>query len=339
MITKDNYEIYFIDFLEGNLSEEEIIVVENFLENNPDLKEEFDLLDFESVNLKPVVSSTDFSFLKKEQAIDSDNETNFFIGKLEGDLSEEEEKMLALYLKENPEKRKVFDSFQQTKLTPIVHFYTGKKKLKKQPSRTLFYSLATSAAAAAIFAVIVFNFNTQETIYQASNFKNNWKLNSPPIQNRIVKVEEVNTPKEIALVRPKATGGTPIINNSPALRKKSLLEAEQIPEIEINQPERGELMASYTPVKVPAPRKEIEIQTNSSYTPREFVKEKTKDFVQKKTSKEVETGQDLFAFAADKVKENVIPKFVEVETKEIENQKYRTIKIGKKFSIKQKIKS
>ena len=339
MITRENYEIYFIDFLEGNLSEKEIILVENFLEMNPDLKEEFDLLDFESVNLKPVASSTDFSFLKKEQAIDPDNETNFFIGKLEGDLSAEEEKMLALYLKENPEKINLYESFQQTKLTPVVHFYPGKKKLKKQPSRTLFFSLATSAAAAAIFAVIVFNFNTQETIYQASNFKNNWELNSPPIQNQIVKVEEVNTPKETTFVRPKSTGGTPIINSSPALRKKSSLEAEQIPEIEINQPERGELIASYTPVKIPAPRKEKEVQTNSSYTPREFVTEKTKEFVQEKTSKEVETGQDLFAFAADKVKENVIPKFVEVETKEVENQKYRTIKIGKKFSIKQKIKS
>lgn len=338
MITRENYEIYFIDFLEGNLSEEEIILVENFLENNPDLKEELELLDFESVNLKPTVSSTDFSFLKKEQAIDSENETNFFIGKLEGDLSAEEEKMLTLYLKENPEKINLYESFQQTKLTPVVHFYPGKKKLKKQPSRTLFFSLATSAAAAAIFAVIVFNFNTQETIYQASNFKNNWELNSPPIQNQIVKVEEVNTPKETTFVKPKSIDETPI-SSGPKPRTKSSLEAEQIPEIEINQPERGELMASYTPVKVPAPQKEREIQTTSSYTPREFVKEKTKDFVQEKTNKEVETGQDLFAFATEKVKENVIPKFVEVETKEVENQKYRTIKIGKKFSIKQKIKS
>ena len=48
-ITRDNYESFFIDYIEGNLPENMIDQFLDFLNQNPDLKEELHL--FEEVNL------------------------------------------------------------------------------------------------------------------------------------------------------------------------------------------------------------------------------------------------------------------------------------------------
>jgi len=50
-ISRDNYESYFIDFLEGNLNAEQIDQFLDFINQNPDLKEE--LHAFECISLSP----------------------------------------------------------------------------------------------------------------------------------------------------------------------------------------------------------------------------------------------------------------------------------------------
>ena len=44
-INRNNYEEYFLDFLEGNLSPSENDLLMSFLNSNPDLKEELELLN------------------------------------------------------------------------------------------------------------------------------------------------------------------------------------------------------------------------------------------------------------------------------------------------------
>ncbi|MBC8005772.1 MAG: hypothetical protein H7X84_09885, partial [Verrucomicrobia bacterium] len=44
-ITRDNYEAFFLDYLEGNLEETLIDQFLDFLEKNPDLKEELHLFE------------------------------------------------------------------------------------------------------------------------------------------------------------------------------------------------------------------------------------------------------------------------------------------------------
>jgi hypothetical protein len=40
-ISRQNYEQYFVDYLDGKLNDEQVGVLMSFLEFNPDLKEEF----------------------------------------------------------------------------------------------------------------------------------------------------------------------------------------------------------------------------------------------------------------------------------------------------------
>ena len=67
MITRESYEIYFMDYMDGNLAERERAEVEAFLLVHPDLREQLDGMS--EVRLKV---STEV-FRKKEQIKQSDS--------------------------------------------------------------------------------------------------------------------------------------------------------------------------------------------------------------------------------------------------------------------------
>ena len=51
-IGRHNYEAFFLDYLEGTLSDEERIKVQDFLIANPDLKEELDSFELVRVEFR-----------------------------------------------------------------------------------------------------------------------------------------------------------------------------------------------------------------------------------------------------------------------------------------------
>ena len=59
IITRTNYEEYFILYMDGELTAEETVAVENFLATNPDLQEEMDIL------LSTKLPGEDFSINKE----------------------------------------------------------------------------------------------------------------------------------------------------------------------------------------------------------------------------------------------------------------------------------
>jgi len=61
-ITRHNFESFFLDYLEGELSDELKMELEVFLTENPDLAEELE--EFESVSLKPEATSSIWNDLK-----------------------------------------------------------------------------------------------------------------------------------------------------------------------------------------------------------------------------------------------------------------------------------
>lgn len=91
-INRNNYEPYFLDFLEGTISPQDKKKLMLFLDSNQDLREE--LYSFEPIKLQnenyvyPEKSS-----LKKQFLLNMDNSDNFdylCIAQMEGDLSEKE---------------------------------------------------------------------------------------------------------------------------------------------------------------------------------------------------------------------------------------------------------
>ena len=125
-INRENYEAYFIDYLEGNLDELLVNDFIEFLQNNPDLKEELSL--FES----HTVPSENTSFEHKEKLykdkFDAEKEFNqASIACLEEDISTAEKTNFHNYLSKHPEKKRDFILFGKTKLKADENIVFGNK--------------------------------------------------------------------------------------------------------------------------------------------------------------------------------------------------------------------
>lgn len=150
MITRDNYESYFVDYLEGNLPESEIDQFLDFLNQNPDLKEE--LHQFEEVNLP----EENIVFQDKQQLLRSSADAkqlteNKVIAYIEGDMEIHESRAFEAYLEQHPELQKEYQQFEKTRLIPDLSIrYTAKNKLYHKPARTVVMTWVARAAAVVV---------------------------------------------------------------------------------------------------------------------------------------------------------------------------------------------
>jgi hypothetical protein len=161
-INRNNYEIFFLDYRENNLTPQQVAELMVFLEENPDLKIEFE--DFEDITLvaDESVFFNEKSQLKKKQvipygSIDDENFEATLIANNEGDLSSEQEKEFAGFIGLNPDLKLQVNALRQSILKPNPDIvYQDKEGLKKYPfwvtyQTTLYYA----ASIAAIFILMI----------------------------------------------------------------------------------------------------------------------------------------------------------------------------------------
>jgi len=131
-ITRENYEPYFIDFLDGNIPEDQIDQFLDFLEQNPDLKDELHGFEYFKLNEEPIVFSAKEKLYRTLEEARSSIEMKM-IASIEGDLEESERKSFEAYLEFHPELQKEYQLFVKSRLLadPSVYF-PGKKKLYKK---------------------------------------------------------------------------------------------------------------------------------------------------------------------------------------------------------------
>ena len=116
-ITRNNYERFFLDYFEGNLEAEMEFALLDFLDRNPDLKDELD--SFEKLQLQgSTLGLTEKTKLYKPEKINPANEDSFFIAFHEGDLNSIEKSELENYLSVDPEKENLLEAFGRLKLKP-----------------------------------------------------------------------------------------------------------------------------------------------------------------------------------------------------------------------------
>ena len=189
-ISRENYMIWISDFYDGTLSDTQEEALHNFLDLNPDLKEEF--ASFSDIKVHPDISRRlDKTGLKKD------------IYDLDPDLSPEEFDLIT----KKYGSKKLFEESATLKLKPQAIEFPFKRSLKRIPlrSRLLFYSSRTLAAAASI-AIIVSLFiivpgnNTSIESYTSSGILPFNRLPEEPGQ-RLYPVLSENriAPKEIKL--------------------------------------------------------------------------------------------------------------------------------------------
>ncbi|MGZ4048212.1 MAG: hypothetical protein ACXVNN_02550 [Bacteroidia bacterium] len=128
-INKNNYEAFFLDYHEGNLSPQQVADLLLFIEQHPELKEEFE--SFENFTLEDFSGITfeNKSGLKKE--ITNDNKDEYFIRSVEDTLSSIEKNLLDNFIKQHPQYIADLNLFQKTKLNPDSSIvFENKESLK-----------------------------------------------------------------------------------------------------------------------------------------------------------------------------------------------------------------
>ena len=146
-ITRENYEPFFLDYLENNLKEELIDQFLDFLEQNPDLKEELHLFDSLNLSEEKIIFSGK-NHLYKSVSDEKVALENRFIACLEGDLEDSERHSFEDYLGTRPELQQELKLFAKTRLIPdpAIKFPEKQNLKRKSGSVTLLNWLVRAAA-------------------------------------------------------------------------------------------------------------------------------------------------------------------------------------------------
>ncbi|MEI6049471.1 MAG: hypothetical protein WCS03_11280 [Bacteroidota bacterium] len=156
-IDRSNYEIWLIDWLDGNLSNLQVEKLKLFLSENPDLKEEF--YELNTLCIKPFEKSfSQKELLKKSLADLSGSQFEYLcVAYLENDLSVNQHTELKEIIDHDADKRRTFELIQKTRLVPSDIIYKYKHKLKKRTviQNVIRLSVIGLAAAATVTLIII----------------------------------------------------------------------------------------------------------------------------------------------------------------------------------------
>ncbi|MCA1758354.1 MAG: hypothetical protein LC658_01175 [Bacteroidales bacterium] len=237
-ITRDNYEVYFLDYLEGNLDENLVDDFIDFLRQNPDLKAEMEMV----APVKIVMENFDFEGKGKLYKQKYDLETEFnqaAVAKMEGYLQENEKAAFENYLSKHPEKQKEAALFEKTRLKADESIvFQKKRKLYHYSAGKTILLWSTRIAAVLVLAFMVYrvadNISTQNNLPENQVAVSEKKTNPKPAEPTVIpektekKEEAVPVDKKVAEPVKKAEPVKSLRENS-----KGRMEHEKIAEVRI----------------------------------------------------------------------------------------------------------
>jgi hypothetical protein len=168
-ITLDNYEAFYLDYLEGNLSLVEQKAFEAFLAQHPHLAVDGDELP---VLIPPAkdeqAQASTIDVFALQQSIDlaelnTENVDFYLIAQEEGLLSDAQSKELFSWLVAHPSYQADATLMQHTRFKNEVLIYPNKHKLVQKEARIIpLWWAGAAALAAGIALIITFGWNTNE---------------------------------------------------------------------------------------------------------------------------------------------------------------------------------
>lgn len=160
VINRNNYETYFLLYVDGELCSEEKVAVERFVAENPDLAEELAL--FQSTLLQPednLIFEGKEALLKKEgQDISLNNYEEWFLMYTDNELSVEQKMQVELFVLQHPSLQREFEWLQQTRLPAETMVFANKELLYRREasgkSPVFYLRWMRYAAAAAVIGIM-----------------------------------------------------------------------------------------------------------------------------------------------------------------------------------------
>jgi len=203
-ISRNNYEEFFLLYVDNELSAAERNAVELFVQENTDLKEELNLLQQTVFNADAIIFDNKNSLIKKEVSALQENLLLYIDGELSAADKFNTEKLLKVDIGANKE----LALLQQTKLQGETVVFANKKVLyRKEGGRVIDFNWRRIAAAA-----ILLGFGTWATV-RFVNTKEN-KID-PVAINKITKpAVPVKTENAVAPATPVPQNNIPAENNN-----------------------------------------------------------------------------------------------------------------------------
>lgn len=157
-INRNNYEEYFILYMDNELPEDLRAEVEEFAETNPDLKAELDLLLQTRLSPDPVgfPDKTSLYRVAAGNGINHENAEHYFLLYLDNELPAGDRKEVEDFLTANPSLQQEFALLSKTKLQEERISFPGKESLYRREERRPVISIKWWRIAAA--AVLLLGF-------------------------------------------------------------------------------------------------------------------------------------------------------------------------------------
>lgn len=209
-----NYEAFYLDFLEGNLNEEDTLLLMNFLEANPDLNLEIDevLPEFNQDEIK----LDDFSKLMlksdfEDVGIDESNVNQFIVAETEGLLSRNKTTELDAFIGNNPVWNYERKLAEKVILKPEMEIvFDDKESLKKGRKIVVLWHYASAIAAACVVFFFYWILTSSPEKLETDNHTK---------QKASTKIEQTSPKEEKPIVIEKR-GIIPTANNTSSTRTK-----------------------------------------------------------------------------------------------------------------------
>ncbi len=281
IINRHNYEEYFILYMDNELSSDERRMVETFVQNHPDLKEELDvLLQYKLVPDSNIIFKGKEELMKVqgESPITLSNYEEWLVLYMDNELTADQRKKVEQFIAANPSVQKEVDLLLQTRLQPETMVFANKEVLyrREEKVRPILWWRAAAAVlilALGITSVIVFNKKdntdkddiakvpvTEENATKESNVATNQNNSNQEVkeQNKEVSVIYKSVQNAVA-------GTTSPANNNAVIKKDNSVPVKLIdnkqPPIQKNE----EVMADYKPSNnLPQPLQNRNVITNDA---------------------------------------------------------------------------
>jgi hypothetical protein len=268
-INSDNYEAFYLDYLEGNLSAEESAQLQSFLLLHPELEVDFnDVPPLSLVHTLPL--QHDFKRGLKHvdllnDAILEQNAEEFIIAHHEGLLSEKRSEELLAFVQTNAPLQQLFNVYRRIRLqSPTQEIYPNKADLKRKSSRMVPLLYLSSAAAAIVLLFLAYRFNNPAGT-QDKTPVTALKKSEPKTEKQ---GSDVPTSDES---QPFSWNTSPIDRDHPFVPQQSQNDPEVVPDLRINpeiQPEETPVeapeIALETPIVTPQPEENSVAMTNTA---------------------------------------------------------------------------
>ncbi len=156
MINRNNYEEYFLMYVDGELPVQEQQEVLKFLAEHPEFKAEFEEIKMTKLIPEHMHFAGKENLLQGKIKIDATNYTSWFLSAIDNELTEAESLQVEAFLEANPAYREEFSILSKMVLPMETIVFAEKNSLlKKEKVRQLTPAFFRIAAAASVLAVAV----------------------------------------------------------------------------------------------------------------------------------------------------------------------------------------